>query len=157
MVIMAVCIIPLSTWGNEGKVEDKKEISQTPWKDIKHAPGPKVSEIPEVYNDLLKTFSDYYDALKMKDYKKAYNLESNEYKKVTSFDLYNERLKKAVEIIAVRPLEVKPKNEKEVMVRASFGYKAGFIDTVRFIQDQWIKEDGGWKHLHEQEKTEERK
>ena len=151
MVIIAVCIIPLSAWGNEGKAEDKKEIPKTSWEDIKKAPGPKVSEIPEKYNDLIKTFSDYYDARKTGDYKKTYNLESSEYRKATSFDLYNERLKKSVGIIAVRPLEVKPINEKEVMVRASFGYKVAAIDTVRFFQDHWVKEDNAWRHLPKEE------
>jgi len=151
MVITAVCIIPLSTWGNEGKVEDKKEIPKTSWEDIKKAPGPKVSEIPEKYNDLVKTFSEYYDAKKSRDYKKAYNLESSKYRKATSFDLYNERLKKSAEFLAVRPLEVKPINEKEVMVRASFGYKVAAIDTVRFIQDHWVKEDNAWRHQPKEE------
>ena len=151
MVIMAVCIIPLSAWCNEEKVVDKKEIPKTPWKDIKQAPGPKVSEIPEAYNDLVKTFSEYYDARKTGDYKKAYNLESSEYRKATSFDLYNERLKKSAAIIAVRPLEVKPISEKEVMVRASVGYKVAAIDTVRFIQDHWVKEDNAWRHVPKEE------
>ncbi len=78
-------------------LEDKKEIPQPAWKDIKQAPGPKVSEIPEKYNDLVKAFSEYYDAKKTGDYKKAYNMESSEYRKATSFDLYNERLKNSAQ------------------------------------------------------------
>ena len=147
MLILAVCIMPFSAWGSEGKAEDKKEVPQPLWKDIKKAPGPKVSEIPEKYNDLIKAFSEYYDARKIGNYKKAYDLESSEYRKTTSFDLYNERLKSSAEMIAVRPLEVKPISEKEVMVRASFGYKVAAIDTVRFIQDHWVKEDNAWRHL----------
>jgi hypothetical protein len=152
MVIMVVCIIPLSTWGNEGKADDAKESPITSMKkDIKKLPGPKVSEIPEKYNDLLRNFSDYYDALKIGDFEKAYNFESGEYRKATSFDLYKERHKNAAAMIAVRPLEVKPINEKEVMVRASFGYKVAAVDTVRFIPDHWVKEDNAWRHLPEEE------
>jgi len=151
IIILAVCMLPLSAWGGDGNTEVKKETPATPWKDIKQAPGPKVSEIPEVYNDLMKTFSDYYDARKAGDYKKAYDLESSDFRKTMSFDLYNERLKSSAGIIAVRPLEVKPISEKEVMVRASFGYKLAAIDTVRFIQDHWVKEDNVWRHLPKEE------
>jgi hypothetical protein len=151
IIILAVCMLPLSAWCGEGNVGDKKETPATPWKDVKHAPGPKVSAIPEVYNDLMKTFAEYYDARKTGNYKKAYDLESSEYRKATSFDLYNELLKRSPEIIAVRPLEVKPISEKEVMVRASFGYKLAAVDTVRFIQDHWVKEDNAWRHMPKEE------
>ena len=157
IIILAVCMLPLSAWCGEGNVEVKKETPATPlkdpMKDIKKAPGPKVSEIPEVYNDLMKTFAEYYDARKTGNYKKAYDLESSEYRKATSFDLYNERLKGSPETIAVRPLEVKPISEKEVMVRASFGYKLAAIDTVRFIRDHWVKEDNAWRHLPKKEEN----
>jgi hypothetical protein len=160
-ILIAVFLMVISATGSEGTAQDKHEAApKTIWKDIKKNPGPKVSEIPEAYSDLVKNFSDYWNAQKNRDYKKAYDLESSKYRKSTSFDLYNERLKKAAQIIAVRPLEVKPINEKEVVVRASFGYKAGIIDTVRFIQDNWVKEEIGWRHLPEQEqqeKTEEKK
>ncbi|MCJ7484000.1 MAG: hypothetical protein MUO31_13660 [Thermodesulfovibrionales bacterium] len=151
IIILAVCMLPLSAWGGDGNAEVKKETPATPWKDVKHAPGPKVSEIPEAYNDLMKTFAEYYDARKTGNYKKAYDLESSDFRKTMSFDLYNERLKSSAEIIAVRPLEVKPISEKEVMVRASFGYKLAAIDTVRFIQDHWVKEDNAWRHMPKEE------
>jgi hypothetical protein len=151
IIILAVCMLPLSAWGGDGNAEVKKETPATPWKDVKHAPGPKVSEIPEVYKDLMKTFADYYDARKTGNYKKAYDLESSDFRKTMSFDLYNERLKSSAGIIAVRPLEVKPISEKEVMVRASFGYKLAAIDTVRFIQDHWVKEDNAWRHMPKEE------
>ena len=151
IIILAVCMLPLSAWCGEGNVGDKKETPATPWKDVKHAPGPKVSEIPEAYNDLMKTFAEYYDARKTGNYKKAYDLESSDFRKTMSFDLYNERLKSSAGIIAVRPLEVKPISEKEVMVRASFGYKLAAIDTVRFIQDHWVKEDNAWRHMPKEE------
>lgn len=154
LLAIGVILLPFAVWGEEGNVSDKsdkKELTATPWKDIKKAPGPKIAEVPEIYNDLMKTFAEYYDAKKAGDYKKAYELESIEYRKATSFDLYNERLKKSVDIIAVRPLEVKPISEKEVMVRASFGYKLAAIDTVRFIQDHWVKEDNAWRHLPKEE------
>jgi hypothetical protein len=151
IIILAVCMFPLSAWCGDGNVGDKKETPANPWKDIKQAPGPKISEIPEVYNDLKKTFAEYYDARKAGDYKKAYDLESSDFRKTMSFDLYNERLKSSAEIIAVRPLEVKPISEKEVMVRASFGYKLAAIDTVRFFQDYWVKEDNAWRHLPKEE------
>ena len=70
IIILAVCMLPLSpAWCGEGNVGDKKETPATPlkdpMKDIKHAPGPKENpEIPEVYNDLMKTFAEYYDARK---------------------------------------------------------------------------------------------
>ncbi len=147
--------MPFSAMGSEGKTEQTGEATEkAPWVDIKKAPGPQFEPIPEKYSDLVQTFSEYWKARKELDYKRSYELESNEYRKMTSFDLYNEKLKKSAIIEAVRPLEVKPISEKEVMVRASVGYKAGIIDTVRFFQDQWLKEDGGWKHLPEKEKEE---
>ena len=157
IIILALCMLPLSAWCGEGNAEVKKETPAATWKDIKNVPGPVASDIPEIYTELMKNFKEYWDAMKAKDYKKAYDLESSEHRKMTSFDLYNERLKGAVQIIAVRPLEVKPVNEKEVMVRSSLGYKAGLVDTVRLMHDRWIKEESGWRHLPAKEKKDDKK
>ena len=151
-IVVFLFLMPLAAKGNEEKVGKKDEAVKKPiGVDIKHAPGPKVSEIPEAYNDLVKSFLDYWNDIKKGEYKKAYDLESSEYRKSTSFDLYNERHKKSALIIAVRPLGVKPINEKEVVVRASIGYKVAAIDTVRLFQDHWVKEGRAWRHLPKEE------
>ena len=152
MMVAILFLVPLLAWGAEGNLKEEKNVVPAPGQDIKKAAKPIVANIPEKFNDLTKTFSEYWSAMKKRDYQKAYELEGSDYKKVTGFDLYKERLKDAVEIIAVRPLEVKPINEKEVMVRASLGFKMGFIDTLRFFDDHWVKEADGWRHLPEEEK-----
>jgi hypothetical protein len=118
------------------------------WTDIKKSAKKIEPNIPEKYKDLAKAVDEYWNALKAKDYAKAYAMENEAYRKKVSLDLYKERHKKAVEIIAVRPLEVRPlKEEKEVMVKSSFRYKAGPIDSVRFIEESWVKEGEDWRHI----------
>jgi len=153
MVILAVCMIPLSAWSSEG---DANKDQPSPWRDIKSSANvkPIVPNIPEKYKELEKVFNAYWSALKDRDFQKAYAMESSEYRKKTSLDLYTHLKDNTVTIIAVRPLEVRPiTEEKEVMVRASFSFKAGFLDTVHFISDRWIKETDGWKHVQEDSKS----
>jgi hypothetical protein len=153
IVIAAVLLVCLPAWGvDSGSQEKQQKAVKAPWTNIKKSAAPIVANIPEKYSDVSKAFSEYWNAMKERDYKKAYELESSAYRKATSFDLYKERLKRAVLITAVRPLEVKPVNEKEVMVKGSLAFKAGFIDTVRFIHDRWVKEASGWRHEPEEEK-----
>jgi hypothetical protein len=127
----------------------KRHESQ--WGNIKVS-GKKIKpDIPKKYNDLAKSVDAYWNALKARDYKKAYGMENRAYRKKVSLDLYQERHKQTnVAIIAVTPLEVRPlKNEKEVMVKESFRYKAGPIDSVRIMEERWVKERGKWKHILE--------
>jgi hypothetical protein len=153
-LILIVIGLSILFWGLGGNsfADTEKQVPAPVWRDIKKAPGPKVVPIPGQYSDLSKAFDEYWEAKKARDFKKAYGMEAGDYRKSTSFDLYKERLKGQVDIIAVRLLEVKPVNEKEVMVRASLGIKAGILDTVKLIHDRWVKEDAGWKHLPEEEK-----
>ncbi|HAM51112.1 MAG TPA: hypothetical protein DCP92_10640 [Nitrospiraceae bacterium] len=141
----------------QGTDENEKAVEppKAPWVDIKSAGKPIEPHIPEKYKDLEEAFNTYWDAIKQRDFKKAYSMESAETKKTMSFDLYDHLHKeRPVKIIGVRPLEVRPiKEEKEVMVNASFGFKSGLIDSVNFMKDHWIKEKGKWKHVFEEKKT----
>jgi hypothetical protein len=153
IVIAAVLVVCLPAWGVESVPQEKQEKAvKSPWINIKKAATPIVANISEKYSDVSKAFSEYWNAIKERDYKKAYELESSAYRKATSFDLYKERLKRAVLITAIRPLEVKPVNEKEVMVKGSLAFKAGFMDTLRIFHDRWVKEASGWRHEPKEEK-----
>jgi hypothetical protein len=114
---------------------------------LKKAKGPVAEPIPEKYNDLMNNFKLYWSAFKDRDFEKAYGMESSTFKKKVTLDTYKENHKSAVIVIGMKPLAVKPLNEKEVIVKAGFGYKAGFVDTVRVTEDHWVKEDAGWRHL----------
>jgi hypothetical protein len=136
------------------KEAPKKELGslhkphKSQWTDIKKSAKKIEPNIPEKYKDVAKAVEDYWNALKARDYAKAYSMENEAYRKKVSLDLYKERHKRAVEIIAVRPLEVRPlKEEKEVMVKSGFRYKAGPIDSVRFIEESWVKEGKDWRHI----------
>jgi hypothetical protein len=149
--LAAVLLIPLHGFcqGSEGK-QKEAEAPKSSWGNIKTEAKPIVPNIPEKYKDLVEAFNAYWNAIKERDYKKAYGMESAESREKTSFDLYKllHKQKKPVKIVGVRPLEVRPiEEEKEVMVKASFGFKTGFIDSVNFIKDHWVKEEGAWKHV----------
>jgi hypothetical protein len=125
-----------------------QKTHKSKWTDIKKSAKKIEPNIPEKYKDLAKAVDEYWNALKARDYAKAYTMEDEAYRKKVSLDVYKERHKKAIEIIAVRPLEVRPlKEEKEVMVKSSFRYKAGPIDSVRFIEEGWVKEGEDWRHI----------
>jgi hypothetical protein len=148
--LVTVLLIPSQGFcqGTDGK-EKGAVAPKSPWGDIKTAAKPIVPNIPDKYNDLVEAFNAYWNAIKERDYKKAYGMESAESREKTSFDLYKHlHTQKPVKIVGVRPLEVRPiEEEKEVMVDAGFGFKTGFIDSVNFIKDHWVKEEGAWKHV----------
>lgn len=151
-IIFSIFLVaPLQGFSSDGQpAAQAPDDSSIIWKDIKKAAKPIKPNISEEHKDIVEVFNAYWGALKARDYKKAYELEASEHREKTSFDLYEYKRRKAVDIIAVRPLEVKQINEKEVIVRASFGFKTAMIDTVRFIRDRWIKESTGWKHVPEE-------
>jgi hypothetical protein len=149
-IIIAACLfsflfVPIN--GFCVKAEEKGLEHHKAHNEIKTMAKPIVPNIPEGYDDLTDTFEKYWGALKTYDFEDAYKLESNDYRERESLDLYLHKHKKAIEIISITALEVKEISEKEVIVKAALGFKAGPIDTVRFIMDGWIKESDGWKHL----------
>jgi hypothetical protein len=153
--VVTVVLVPLHGIAQETEGKQKEITApaapKEPWTDIKTAAKPIEPNIPEKYKDLVEAFNSYWGAIKAKDFKKAYGMESAETRKKMSFDLYQHlHTQRPVKIIGVSALEVRPiKEEKEVMVSAGFGFKAGPIDSVNFIKDHWVKEKGTWKHVFE--------
>ena len=149
--LVTVLLIPSHGFcqGTDGK-EKKTDAPKSPWGNIKTEAKPIVPNIPDKYKDLVEAFNAYWNAIKGRDYKKAYGMESAKSREKTSFDLYKHlHTQKPLNIVGVRPLEVRPiEEEKEVMVKASFGFKTGVIDSVHFIKDHWVKQDGAWKHMY---------
>lgn len=151
IVIVCFVVAPGLVLASNGQLpESEKAADQSPWKDIKTGAKPLVPNISEEHKDIVEVFNKYWKAVKERDFKTMYEMEATEEQNKSSFDLYEYKRRKGVDIIAVRPLEVTQINEKEVIVRASFGFKAGIIDTVRFLRDRWIKESTGWKHVPEE-------
>jgi len=150
VILVIGILIPLQGFGQGTDGKEKGTVApKSPWKDIKSAAKPIVPDIPDKYKDLVEAFDAYWNAIKEGDYKKAYGMESAESKEKTSFDLYKHlHTQKHVRIVGVRPLGVRSiEEEKEVMVEAGFGFKTGLIDSVNFIKDHWVKQDGAWKHV----------
>lgn len=154
-------LLPLSIMGGEAQTKEaepgKKEFQRF---DIKRDVKPIEPNIPEEYKPLIKAYDEYWQAIKDKEYSKAYKLESSEFRKNTKehdyitgiystkeADLPRNLKKPEIQIIAARALEVKKLNEKEVMVKGGLSFKAGMMDTVRFFEDRWIKEDDAWRHV----------
>ncbi|NWF75891.1 MAG: hypothetical protein HXY53_04860 [Nitrospirae bacterium] len=140
--------------------ETKKpeHVHKPVWHDIKKAAKPIVPEIPEEYKPLVQVFDEYWGAIKKGDYENAYKLESEDYRKVHAKDpeMYKERFGRSVKLLGIRALGVKKINEKEVIIRASVGFKTAQLDTVRFFADRWIKENDTWRHLPDTKKPEEK-
>lgn len=150
IILSLFLIAPLQAFSSNGETGTQTAEDKSIWQDIKKSAKRIEPNISEKDKDLIAVFNTYWDAVKSKDFKKTYEMETSEHQESISFDLYEYKRRKTVGIIAVRPLEVKHINEKEVIVRASFGFKTAMIDTVRFIQDRWIKESTGWKHVPEE-------
>lgn len=106
------------------------------------------------HKDVVKSYTEYWDAIKKKDFKKAYSLEDARYRKKVSYDLYAYLMKKSIDIIFVEPLEVKKRNKKEVMVRGILRYRAGMINTARIFDDNWVKEGDTYRHVRDIKKEE---
>ncbi len=137
--------------------ETKKpaHVHKPVWKDIKKSAKPIVPDIPEEYKPMVKVFDKYWGAIMKGDFESAYKLESEDYKKVHAKDpdVYKNRFGRMGKLVGVRALGVKKINEKEVIVRASVGFKAAQLDTVRFFEDRWIKEGDTWRHFPEEKKS----
>jgi len=106
----------------------------------------------EKHKDIVNVYKEYWKAVTDKDYKKAYSMEAASYQKKVSYDLYAERFKKGAKIIAVEPIEVKQKNEKEVSVRGFLRFKTEVMNSIKTFDDIWIKEGDVLKHLKENDK-----
>ena len=148
--IIAVSILVLGVaipaWSNEapGRFLDQPPQNQ----------GEIKPNIPAEYKDLVKSFDEYWGALKARDYDKAYLLESSAFQKTTTLSQYKGSFKREVELKSVRALSVKKINEKEVIVKGSAIVKAligGKVhDVLKMLNsDRWIKENAGWKHVPE--------
>ncbi len=141
-----------------GENKKQEHVHKPVWQDIKKSAKPIVPDIPEEYKPLVQVFDEYWGAIKKGDFDSAYKLESEDYRKVHAKDpeMYKERFGRSVKLLGVRALGVKKINEKEVIIRASVGYKTAQIDTVRFFADRWIKENDTWRHLPDTKKSEEK-
>ena len=124
--------------------------------DMKHATKKLVPDKKNLagHKDVVKSYTEYWDAIKKGDYKKAYSLEDARYRKKVSYDLYAYLMKKKIDIIFVEPLEVKKRNKKEVMVRGILRYRAGMINTARTFDDNWVKEGDTYRHVRDIKKEE---
>jgi len=134
--------------------ETKKQTPEVQREFHKFDPKQAKPVLPDRVNleknkDMVKIYKEYWNAVKDKDYKKAYSMEAASYQKAVSYDVYLERHKNAITILAVEPIEVSKKNEKEVIVKGFLRYKTGVMDSVRTFDDGWIKEGDVLKHLKE--------
>jgi hypothetical protein len=150
IILSFFLVAPTQGFSSNGETGSTAAKEKSLWQDIKTSAKPIKPNITEKDKDIVSAFNQYWGAVKARDFKQTYDMEINEHREKTSFDLYEYKRRKAVNIIAVRPLEVTHINEKEVIVKASLGFKAGMIDTVRFIRDRWIKDSTGWKHVPEE-------
>jgi hypothetical protein len=81
-------------------------------------------------------------------------MEASEFKKKVSYDLYEEKHKRMVAVLAVKPIDVKQTDEREVVVRGLQVYRIRMdMESAKAFDDSWIKEDDAYRHL----KTETRK
>ncbi len=114
----------------------------------------------EKNKDVVKAYNDYWKAIVAKNYKKAYGLESADYKKKVSYDAYvnkfkeSEKAKDRIIIKFVQPIEVKQQNEKEVIVRGFLRYKLNAINSIKTFDDRWSKNGDVYSHLQGEEKKE---
>ena len=114
-------------------------------------------QIPAEYEDLVKTFDEYWNALIKRDYEKAYNFESTEFRKSNSLDAYKGSIGKNVQLITVRALGVQKISEKEVMVTGFTILKIPPISlqqaNLKPLKDKWVKEGESWKHVTQTKKS----
>jgi hypothetical protein len=65
-----------------------------------------------------------------------------------SYDLYEEKHKKMVAILGVKPIDVKQTDEREVVVRGLQAYRIRMnMESAKGFDDRWIKEGDAYKHL----------
>jgi hypothetical protein len=153
--IAVMLLIFLFLTGVAGAADAVKKDAQHKnyeWSDIKKGTKPVEPKIAKEYDPLIKSFGDYWKATKDKKYDVTYAMESEKFRKETSFEKYKELMKpkkgqQPMNISSVRALEVKKMNEREVVVEGIIAYKAGFMDSLRPVKDRWVNEENGWRHL----------
>ena len=136
-------------FGSDAVVEqEKSKVIHTPKPGIKSV---KQSEpnIPEEYKGLEKTFAQYWDLVIKKEFAKAYELESSEYRKSNPYakDKYENLLFQNVKLTAVKAFEVEKTSAKEVVVKGRYYYEMGALKFVRLFSDNWTREGEDWKHI----------
>lgn len=151
--LMAVLMV-VFLFANTAMAEEKKPEG-TPAKkagtrlDVKKAKQPVPNEEAlGKHKDLIKAYQDYWQALMKKDLKAAYEMEASEFKKKVSYDLYEEKHKKMITLLGVKPMDIKQTDGGEVVVRGVQAYRMrANLDSARFFDDVWIKEGDVYKHL----------
>ncbi len=152
LVVTAVLagFVALSSFAYGNETDKHRAFENTP-----KEPAVIKPDIPAEYNDLIKVFDTYWDALKAKDFKRAYDLESSDYRKATDFGQYKGKFGKDVILKNVRALGVTKLNEREVMVRGTVLLNVNLgernTNSFKILKDQWVKEDNGWKHVRREE------
>ena len=151
-VLFTFLFLLCSTSGAVDTAKEDAEKRGFKRNNIKTAGKPIKPAIPPEYKNLVKAYDEYWGAVREKEYRNAYLLESSKYRQGVSLEKYKEIRKpkkggKAVNIVSVRALNVKKINEKEVVVEGIIAYKSSFVDTIRPVKDKWINEKDGWKHI----------
>ncbi len=151
---------PAAGSGGKPAVHDDKAKDDIHFDIKKAAQVQPDKENLEKNKDVVKAYNDYWKALVAKDYKKAYALETADYRKKVSYDAYvtkfkeSEKAKNRLIIKFVQPIEVKKQNEKEVIVRGFLRYKLNEIDSIKTFDDRWSKNGDVYSHLQGEEKKE---
>lgn len=159
ILILGVLILtlPIAEYGEEvsaDKTSEKPSKSAFKKADIKRDVPKLEPNIPEEYSPLIAVYDKYWKFIKEGDFSSAYELESNDYKKVVSLREYRnlqKRSKVPVNIKAIRALGVEKKGEKEVIVKGTMWLKAAEIDTLKIFNDKWVKAGEEWRHVREVE------
>ena len=141
----------------QGKIDKPAVKEDKTWVDVKKAkPVEPDKENLEKNKDIVKVYNEYWKAISEKDYKKAYSMESVDFRKKVSYDLYVEHFKNAFIIKHVQPIKVTHHSEKEVIVRGLMRYQlilaTDRMDTIRTFDDKWVREDSILVHIKEKSK-----
>jgi len=110
---------------------------------------PPIPNISAEYKDLEKVFNQYWDFMKKKEFEKAYEMESAEYRKANPYkkETYEKMTGSNIKVQNVTALEVTKINEKEVVIKANLYFVSGQFKSVRQFQDKWLKGDTQWVHM----------
>jgi hypothetical protein len=157
MLLILLLIFPFVAYSGEistdtGKISDKSSKPKFRKGNVKKDVPELKPNIPEEYKPLITIYDKYWKFIKDNDLDSAYNLETEDYKKVVSLREYKglqKRSKLPVTIKAVRALEVNKKDEKEVIVKGTMWLKAAMIDSLKVFYDKWVKAGEEWRHLRE--------
>jgi hypothetical protein len=153
LLLIFPCVVYSSEIGTDtGKISDKPSEHKFHKGNVKKDVKQLEPNILEEYKPLIAIYDKYWKFIKDNDLDSAYNLETEDYKKVVSLREYKglqKRSKLPVTIKAVRALEVKKKDEKEVIVRGTMWLKAAEMDTLKVFYDKWVKAGKEWRHLRE--------